>query len=131
MMKTVWKFLMGILVFALWPGAANAQDFTCAVSQNISYCQYVGKIKTVYINNSNVILLYFEQTVDTALPASVGYNGVSNGSAAAFTVTVNPTFAEYLYSTALTAFAADKTVAMQFRQTVGGYMQVDRIWAYQ
>lgn len=126
-MNTILKFIMGILVFAAWPSVANAQTTTCAVSQNIPYCQYTGKLKTVYINDSNLMLLFLEQPVDTALPASVGYTGVTNGTAGMYTTTVNPSFAEFLYSTALTASAADKTVTMQFRGAAG-YMKVDRIW---
>lgn len=76
------------------------------------------------------MLFYFESTADIALPAAVGYTGVSDGTAAAYTATVNPLFAEYFYSTALTALAADKTVGIQMRQTVSGYMKVDRIWLY-
>ncbi len=129
-MKSVLKFLMGLLVFAAWPSTANAQTTTCALSYNIPYCQYIGKLSQVYINEGHVMLFYLEQPADIALPASIGYTGVSNGGAVAYNATVDPVFAEYFYSTALTAFAGDKTVAIQMRQTVGGYMKVDRIWVY-
>jgi len=129
-LKTVLKFLLGFLAFGALPGIAHAQSFACAVSNGAPYCSYTGKLSRVYINESNTMLFYFEQTADIALPASVDYTGVTNGMAAAYTATVNPIFAEFFYSTALTALAADKTVGIQMRQTVGRYLKVDRIWLY-
>ncbi len=126
-MNNFLKFLVGILAFAVWPSTLNAQTFTCAVSQNVPYCQYTGKLKNVYINEGNLMLLSFEQSVDISIPASVGYTGVTNGSAGMYTTTANPSFAEFLYSTALTAFASEKPVTMQFRGAAG-YMKIDRIW---
>ncbi|MEP2103979.1 MAG: hypothetical protein ABJP02_17770 [Parasphingorhabdus sp.] len=129
-MNSVLKLLMGMLVFAAWPSIVKAQTSSCAVSYNIPYCQYIGKLKHVYINEGRVMLFYLEQPMDIALPASVGYTGVSNGSAVTYNANVDPVFAEYFYSTALTALAGDKTISIQMRQTVGGYMKVDRIWLH-
>ncbi|MEO9599793.1 hypothetical protein [Parasphingorhabdus sp.] len=129
-MKTVLKFLLGVLAFGAVSSIANAQSFSCAVSSGTPYCSYTGKLSRVYINEGNMMLFYLEQAADIAVPASVGYTGVTKGTAVSYNAAVNPIFAEYFYSTALTALAADKTVGIQMRQTVGGYMKVDRIWLY-
>ncbi|SIO20919.1 hypothetical protein SAMN02745824_3360 [Parasphingorhabdus marina DSM 22363] len=127
-MESVWKYVLTLLGAVVLSGTAHAQTFTCAVSNNIPYCQYTGKLDRVYINIDKWMLFYFEQSVDIALPASAGFTGISRGDAGAFAVSADPEFAEYFYSTALTAFAGEKTVTIQMRGNVGGYMKVDRIW---
>lgn len=67
-----------------------------------------------------------EIPADIALPASVGYMGVTTGGAVAYLATADPIFAERFCSTALTALATDKTVGLQVRQTVGRQMKYQK-----
>lgn len=127
-MKMISKFLLATVAIFGLSGIANAQTFTCAVSNNIPYCTYTGKLDKVYFNIDKNMLFYFEQWVDVALPAAAGFTGISRGDAGAFDADLDPVFAEYFYTTALTAFAGEKTVTIQLRGNVGGYMRVDRIW---
>lgn len=123
------KIVFFALALALMPQKVWAQTFACGMSGSTGYCAYTGKLSRVYINEDNLLLIYFEQTVDISLPATVGITGATNGTATKYSLNANAKFADYLYSTALTALAADKTVAMQFRQAAG-YLVVDRIWIY-
>ncbi|MEP2990312.1 MAG: hypothetical protein ABJN65_00965 [Parasphingorhabdus sp.] len=120
------------LVFAAlsFPSSAMAQSFSCAVSQGTPYCQYTGKLSRVYINDDNLMLLYLESNIDLSVVSASGYGGVSGNYAAAYLTSTNPSFSEYLYSTALTALAGDKTVSIQMRGTQSGLLKIDRIWIY-
>jgi len=111
------------------PQSVMAQSFSCGTSGGTGYCSYNGKLSRVYINEGNTILIYFEQAIDTSLPATVGISGVTTGVATRYSLNSNAKFADYLYSTALTALAGDKTVSMQFR-SASGYLIVDRIWIF-
>lgn len=126
-MKTVWKLFLGALAFSMLPQAASAQTVGCAAT----YCQYQGKITRAYINEDNLMLIYFEQPFDVAITATAGITGVSNGQAGSYIITDNQNYSEFLYSTALTALAAEKTVIMQFYEARSGYLKIDKIWIYQ
>lgn len=124
------KILLGVLATCVLPGVASAQGFTCGGSGAGAYCQYTGKVARAYSNDTNAILLYFEETVDISLAANVGITGVSNNQAGVYYTTNNATFAEYLYSTMVTALAADKTVQVQFKVSQSGYLRINKIWLY-
>ncbi|MFA0813455.1 hypothetical protein [Microbulbifer epialgicus] len=94
-----------------------------------AYCQYVGKVERVYVNNDNLILLYFDTPVPLSVPASIGLS-VGSGFAAAVDADENPEFAKMLYSTALTAQASGRSVTIQMRGIQNGYLKIDRIWLY-
>ncbi len=125
-MKTVSKFFLGLLALSTFSQGALAQSVSCAAT----YCQYVGKITRAYINEDNLMLIYFEEPFDVAMTANAGITGVSDGNAGSYIITDNPDYSEFLYSTALTALAADKTVTMQFYERRGSYLKIDKIWVY-
>lgn len=100
---------------------------TCHSNNGSPYCQYTGKVERIYINDSNLVLIYFDNSVSLDVPASVGYS-VSNGYAAAFDVDENPEFAKMFYSTALAAQASGRSITIQMRDAQSGYLKFDRIW---
>jgi hypothetical protein len=118
---------MVMILLLLLPMASYAASPTCHTNPSGNYCQYIGKVTQIYINSSNLILLYFEEPIDIADANSYGMN-ISNGSAAAFLVSDNPTFAQMFYSTALAAQASGRTVTIQMRGSQNGYLKFDRIW---
>ncbi|SIO20894.1 hypothetical protein SAMN02745824_3359 [Parasphingorhabdus marina DSM 22363] len=128
--KSAWKALLGMIALVALPGVANAQSFSCAGSGAGAYCQYTGKVARAYINDGNLILMYFEQPINTNLPAAVGITGITQAAAGAYYTPNNPEFAEYLYSTIVTALAADKTVSLQFKAAQSGYLRINKIWLY-
>lgn len=125
-MKDFFKLLLFAIALTMVPQSAMAQTFTCSGSG--PHCQYTGKISRAYINEDNLMLIYFEQPFDIALPAAVGILGVSRGDAGSYLTTNNHSYSEFLYSTALTALAADKTVVVQFFVAQSGYLRVNKIW---
>lgn len=127
-MKIFSKFLLFIMAFGIAPQSAMAQTFSCAVSQGIPYCAYQGKVRQAYMNDGNLVLMYFEEYIDLSVVSAAGYSGVSGTYAAAYLYTDNPAFAETLYATMLTALAADKEVAIHMRGAQGGLLKIDRIW---
>lgn len=118
---------MILILLLLLPMAGYAASSTCHADPSGNYCQYTGNVQRIYTNSSNIILLYFEEPIDIADANSYGMN-ISNGSAAAFLVSDNPTFAQMFYSTALTAQASGRPVQIQMRGSVQGYLKFDRIW---
>lgn len=118
---------MILILLLLLPMAGYAASPTCHTNPSGNYCQYTGKVQRIYTNSSNIILLYFEEPIDIADANSYGMN-ISNGSAAAFLASDNLTFAQMFYSTALTAQASGRSVQIQMRGSVQGYLKFDRIW---
>jgi hypothetical protein len=101
---------------------------SCHNHSSGNYCQYNGKVRQIYINASNTIIIYFDTAVDISVPQSFGFN-VTTGRAAALKITdSNSIFAHLFYSTALAAKMADKEITMQMKSLEGGYLKFDRIW---
>lgn len=92
-----------------------------------AYCQYSGKVKKVYINSSNVMLIYFDTNLDLEETESVGFT-VTSRVAAAYPAGENLDFAKMFYSTALAAQASDRNVTIQMRGNFSSYLKFDRIW---
>lgn len=116
------------ILFMFFLSPPSSAGVTCKVNNGSSYCNFVGKIKHVYVNEANLILIYFDEGIETSELASFGFNA-SNGQAAAYAMQDNMEFAKMLYATVLAAYAANKTVQIQMHETRLGYMKADRIWA--
>lgn len=117
--------LLALLLFASI--SVNAAAPTCHVNTGGNYCTYKGLVQRIYINDSGLILIYFDAPIAVADAGAVGFS-ISNGAAAAIVLQTNIEFSKLLYSTALTAKAAGIEVTMQMRGTQNGYLKVDRIW---
>lgn len=88
------------------------------------------RLKSLYVNSSNIILLYFDTPVERSQPNQYGFN-ISYDSAAAIDINQHPEFATYFYSTALAAQASGRNVSIQMRGVQSGYLKIDRIWLHE
>ncbi len=122
-MKTIIASILLLVTFNVFAAAPTCQ----LTSSGSPYCQYNGKVNKIYINNNNLILLYFDTNLNLENAESVGYVP-TNLTATAFYVSENPEFAKLFYSTALTAQASNRSVTIQMRGTTSGYLKFDRIW---
>ena len=91
------------------------------------YFQYHGKVKQVYVNENNLILIYFEEPISVEDVLRCGLS-VNSGSAGSFQIDAQPEYAKLLYSTALAAQATGRPVSVQMRSVQSGYLKIDRIW---
>jgi len=107
-------------------GAVFSSTPTCSANHG-GYCQYKGKVENIYINEGNLILLYFDAAIPTG-DADVSGVTITNGGAAAYNMTDNLEFAKMFYSTALAAQASGRNVTIQMRGTQSGYLRLNRIW---
>jgi hypothetical protein len=107
---------------------ANAGEPTCHTTSSKPYCRYNGSVEKIYVNESGLILLYFDTPLNVDDANAVGGWGVTQRSAAVYRITDNPDFAKMLYSTALAAQSSQRSVAFQMRRVISGYMAIDRIW---
>jgi hypothetical protein len=129
MKKIAKRLSAGILLALLLSGNSWADQPTCQyTSGGAPFCSYQGKVTKAYINDQGMVLLYFDQNMDSSAPGSVGISGVSRNFAAAYPVAEDPEFAHMLYASMLSAQAAGKRVTIQMRDTYGGYLKIDRIW---
>ena len=119
------KLVLSIFIL-LVSNSVLAASPTCHSSHG-GYCAYAGKVSRIYINTSNIILIYFEEPISVEDAAVAGIT-ISHGNAAAFHVPNNPDFARMFYSTALAAQASGRNISMQMRGEQSGYLQFDRIW---
>ena len=110
-----------------WIMSASAAQPTCHSYSSGPYCQYVGKVSKVYVNDGNMILLYFDTPMDASAPANVGMSA-TRINAAAFLLSDNVDFGKLLYSTLLSAQASNREVTVQMRGDYSGYVVIDRIW---
>jgi len=125
-------FFIALLAFPLTVHQANAeQSFSCKISGSHHHCSYTGKVRTAYVREDNVILMYFEQPIDLSLPPTVGIEGVTQASARRINIDQRPVFAEYFYSTILSAQATGRPVSLLFDQQTAGYLKIDRIWLHE
>lgn len=119
-----------VLAGAVTPASASAP--TCQFSGTYPYCQYTGRVSMVYINEQNLILLYFDTPMDSSAPGSVGFSGVSYFSAAGYPLSNNPDFAKSLYASLLAAQARGANITVHMPAVVAaGYMKIDRIWVHE
>lgn len=127
-MKKIVLFL-GFVLIVFSSSTLKAAAPTCQVSSaNEPYCSYKGKIEVLYVNDSNNILLYFDTDLNLDNATNVGITGVTAKDRVVVRYDQNVKFADYFYSTALSAFAAKKTVLIQMRTVYGGALVADRIW---
>jgi len=122
------KKIVALMFSFLLPGLLHAGEPTCHTSSAAPYCYYLGKVQKLYVNENGVMLLYFDTPMASGAPASVGIGGVSKFVAGAVSYKDKPEFASYFYSMALAAQTTDNDVKIQMRETVGGYLKIDRIW---
>jgi hypothetical protein len=126
-MKIIKTFL---LIFSLVTVAcfSNASPPTCHPHSGGPYCKYTGKVQRLYMNEGNVILMYFDSPVLTSELANVDWNITSNSAAALKISESNSDFAKTFYSTAMAALLSGHTVSIQMRGAQSGYLKIDRIW---
>ena len=127
MKQTIVAIIAGLLAFS-FAESSEAGAPTCHAHSTGPYCRYEGHVSSVYINDGNIILLYFDTAMESSAPASVGISGVSQYSAAAYRLDDNPEYAKLLYASMLTAQARKATITVQMRNTLHGYLVIDRIW---
>ncbi len=116
---------LGALTFGSSSAFAQ-QSFFCS-SDYGGYCQYTGKISKLYVNDGNFIIMYFENSVDPTAISNAGISASVN-DAGGYLITDNPIYAEYLYSTLITAQASKRPVTIQFFGTTSGYLKLSKVW---
>ena len=122
--KTLW--FLSLSIFFGMSAVSYSGAPTCHASHG-GYCAYKGKVKNLYVNSGNLILLYFDTPLAVGAADVAGFSATRN-NAAAFLITQNPEFAKLFYSTALAAQASGREVSIQMRGTQSGYLKLDRIW---
>jgi hypothetical protein len=127
----VFKTMMASAILMFLAPNAEASAPTCNLYSGQGYCDYNGRVTQVYINSANQILLYFDTAMPPAAPAAVGITGISNYSAAIYTLTDNVEFGRALYASLLAAQARGSTIAVQLWGVAAGYAKIDRIWVYE
>lgn len=121
--------ILFVLVAIIGSSSAFAAKPVCHDTHG-GYCSYTGKVERIYINSGNVILLYFDTTMDDGEWEKAGYDA-ANRSATAIQLNDNPEFAKLFYSTALAAQASKRSISIQMRGLYQGYLKADRIWLSQ
>lgn len=114
-------------IFLLSSSAFAGKPICKTTSSGTPLLQYTGKVKQLYVNSGNLILLYFDESISIAEAADCGFT-ITNGTAASYGITENPQFAGMFYSTALAAQVSQKQITIQMYGVKSGYMKFDRIW---
>lgn len=108
------KKLTLLLVACLLPLSLLAATPTCHNHSGGSYCKYFGPVSKIYVNESNLILIYFDSAISVSDANAYGMS-INKGVAAAYSIQDNPDFANYLYSTVLAAQASGRSISIQMR----------------
>ncbi len=114
------------LAMLLLPGTVQAGTLTCGPSD----CYWVGKIKKIKLTMSKKITMYFDANI--TLPPATNFPCATSTTAilgAKFLISDEPVYAEYLYSTLLSAKLANSDVEVRFKCTNGtlGFLEIDWI----
>ncbi len=128
-MKIFNKFFLAVVILFFNTDNIFAAAPQCNANDGKPFCGYVGKVKSIYVNTANSILLYFDTNLDLTNAADAGLS-VSKASAAIIKVDDNPEFAKLFYSTALAAQSTGRNITIQMRGVLNGYLIIDRIWLY-
>lgn len=104
----------------------SAAKPTCNSSHG-GYCQYNGKVRQIYVNKGNLILIYFDEAMDEGEWDKAGFSA-SQRTAAAIKIDDNPEFAKLFYSTALAAQSTGRSISFQMRGVSYGFLMIDRVW---
>lgn len=94
------------------------------------YCAYRGQVEQIYVNASNLILIYFDASLPAGEDSKASYS-VTHGEAAVVSIDEQPEFAKLFYSTALAAQVSGRPVSIQMKGILNGYLKADRIWLKQ
>lgn len=125
-MKAIFVVLLSIIGLTL-SNLASAAPTVCSTNHG-GYCQYTGKVKQIYVNSAGIIIMYFDSTFDVSTAHDAGFPQITINNAAAIQIADNPEFAKLFYSTALAAQSTGRSVTVQMRNNVSGYLKLDRIW---
>ncbi len=129
-MNPIRRFALVVLAVAVLAGTggdARAMSFNCHAGSGNPYCVYGGKVTRLYINESGLILMYFEGAVDALLATNHGLACAQNQGAAKYQTTWGA--ADFIYSTLMTAKTSNQDISLQLRCAHGGtYLNIDRIW---
>ena len=128
-MKVYCKNIVGGLFLLLATNSIYAVGLSCFAPSG-GYCNYSGKISRVYVNRSNLLLIYTDTSLDLSQLANAGgkFASVIRSNAIAVDMNKYPEFGKNIYSAALSAFMADRSIVLQCKDTYGAYLQTDRIW---
>lgn len=99
----------------------------CSPHNGSYYFHYNGPVKSVYVNESSLVLIYFDQPMLVEEASACGLT-ITSGAAGSYVIDDNPEYAKMLYSTALTAQASGRNISIQMREVRSGYLKIDRIW---
>ena len=120
--------LMLTLLMTVSVSAATPQGSYCFTHSSGGICRYEGLVSEVYVNNTNLILVFFEDAFGPTEASDVGISGVNKFNAVAVHISPDPEFARMFYSTVLAAQAQGRVITVQMNTTHGGYLEADRIW---
>ena len=116
-----------LVICLIIPSFSWAAQPKCNTHNGAGYCEYTGKVTRIYINENNLILIYFDVPVDLDHANSFGF-GITNDFAAAIDADDKPMFSSLLYATALDAQRTGRNVELQMRGNKAGFLKIDRIW---
>ncbi len=102
---------------------------TCRTNDyGVSYCKYEGKIKQLYVNSQDTIIVYLYNPVEPGIAKSFDFD-VENTSVAAHQASDrNQVFSDYLYTLLLEAKINNKPVTLHFRHVENQRFIIDRAW---
>lgn len=131
-MNLIKKVVLALLM--LMPVLGWAGEYTC-LNNGHSVCKYSGNVEKAYINEDDVVIIYFEAAVSSTEKDSAGYTCMGDArthrSAGRLDITQdNEIFGKQLYASALSAAIAGKEVIVMMTKNrcLGSYPQIDRIW---
>ncbi|MDO6720369.1 hypothetical protein Q4575_13205 [Psychrosphaera sp. 1_MG-2023] len=90
------------------------------------YCKYIGKINKIYLNRDGLALVFIDAPFGIKQAKEYGYD-IKSGNIVA--LNINDSLADkYLYDMLNSAFTNQNRIEMHARNTLNGYLKLDRIW---
>jgi hypothetical protein len=120
---------LAIIILIFFTSISIASETTCRTNnKNINYCKYEGSIETLYINNTNTLIVYFEERINTFHVKEFGFDIDSDRGSALNLTPENNIFFTLVYKTLLEAKTHDREVIIHMRKVDKGFLIIDRLW---
>ena len=129
-MKVIFSIIILIAIAGGYSWFKTQPTAMCKSSKTSTpYCKYNGNITKVYLNAQGLVLVYLNADFSTKSAKEYGYN-VGSGSIVSLNIIENKADL-HLYQTILFAMDEELAVELHARNTLSGYMKLDRIWLEQ
>lgn len=126
-MKIIISIIFLTLISSGYYWYSTLPTSVCKTSETSTpYCRYIGTINKIYLNRDGLALIFIDKEFDVKQAQEFGYD-IKSGNMVALNINDN-LVDRYLYDTLNSALTNQNRIELHARNTINGYLKLDRIW---